>query len=184
MFIDDYDNYLMETVNSGEGAPVHVEPGGRIVAYPNSSAEDDELFETIAEGVCEYAFEIAAQTEYPIEIHEELRAKAKIRLSDEVLQAELFEDRLRGTRSTVLKLYDRAADCIHFDVVSCTRLEAVRWGLMADPYKGSASRDSEGAYRRDVREYYDIVEKGKNLHAAKDLTKKEATVRIDCQYEV
>lgn len=119
--MNDEDVQLMYEMNSGE---IEIDENGDWV-WRSAEDLDRDSFEWAR-------FERAYWNAYPLDIHPELRARAELSEKDEVTEVNVFGP--DGQQCVTLTLYDRERDTIHFEVVKCTRLERVRWGLEPDPY--------------------------------------------------
>lgn len=98
--------------------------------------------EDITPGDFEWArFEDAYWNAYPVEVHPGLRERAQLSDTDEVTEVNVVGP--DDQRCVTLTLYDRERDTIHFEVVKCTRLERVTWGLEEDPYVCNRWADTE-----------------------------------------
>ena len=143
--MDDEWLQIQQELNMGE---IEIDENGDWVWH---SREDDDWDK----------FEHTYWQAYPMDIHPELRAKAELDDTDEVTDVNVFGP--DGQRCVTLTLYDRERDVVHFEVVSCTRLERVRWGLEEDPYKSVSLLDRVLSYNRDLKEDLRRVEKKPTL---------------------
>ena len=96
----------------------------------------------------------------PITVHPALRERAQLGPDDEVTDVSVQGP--ETARYINLTLYDRARDTLHFEVVKCTRLERVQWGLEDDPYRdtNSIQEKANGLYKIVLAENED-AEKAK-----------------------